>query len=161
MAEATDEWWEVFHDAQTLRERWRDVVRNMTHEQKRDALAAIKREALELLQRLEAPHPLWALIAELWGWESFAPRLPGQVVYPERDGLVQTEDLFLRAARIEAHTESPLPLKELSRRLNHELSERHGDLHRERDYTKSLRTWRKRADYKALIWSLTRHPLDC
>ncbi len=162
----------MFRAAPTLRERLRDAQK-MPPAKKREALAAIKRETIELLQHLGVPHPLWALIAELFGkikidpetgeargdWSNFADRPPGRAVY-ERDGLVDTDDVFLRAARIEARAESPIPLRALSRRLNRELSERHGDLHAETDYTKQIREWRKREDYKALVRSLTPHPLD-
>jgi hypothetical protein len=171
--EPPEEWWEVFRGAQALRERLRDAQR-MTPAKKREELAAIKRETLELLIHLRAPHPLWALIAELWGsfdidsetgkprasdWSSFAARPPGQLSY-QCDGLVVTDDAFLRVAKMEARSDASIPLRELSRRLNHELSERYGELHTETDYTKQIRAWRKRPDYRALVQSLTRHPLD-
>ena len=149
---------EVFDGAQALRERLR-AAQKMRPAEKREARAAIKRETIELLQHLGVPHPLWALIAELWGWESFARRPPGRAVY-ERDGVMVTDDTFLRVAKMEARSDGPIPLKELSRRLNRELSERHGELHTETDYTKQIRTWRKQAEYKALVQSLTPHPLD-
>lgn len=163
---------EVFHGAQVLRERLR-AAQKMRPAEKREARAAIKRETIELLQHLGVPHPLWALIAELFGkikidpetgeargdWSSFAGRPPGRVVY-ERDGVMVTDDAFLRVAKMEARSDGPIPLEELSRRLNRELSERHGELHTETDYTKQIRTWRERAEYKALVRSLTPHPLD-
>ncbi len=163
---------EVSRDAQALRDRLR-AAQKMRPAEKREARAHIMREALELLQQSGTPHPLWALIADLFGkikidpetdeargdWSSFADRPPGRVVY-ERDGVVVTDDAFLRVAKMEARSDGHIPLKELSRRLNRELSERHGELHTETDYTKQIRTWRKRDDYKALLTRLTPHPLD-
>ncbi len=130
-------------EARKLLERFRTVKQYMAYEQRRDALIAIKRETIQQLKyRLEVPHPLCELIAELFG-PCCIDVLPPGVSIPS--------DVFIRAARTEAEAGSPLPLKELSRRLNRELRTCHGELHKKTDYTKQIRTWRKQAKYQAAV----------
>ena len=67
MAPSTEMWWVVFHEASVLRDRLRKVQRTLTHEQKRDAIRAVKRETWALLRDTHIPHPLKMLVLELLG----------------------------------------------------------------------------------------------
>lgn len=118
--------------------------KGLQHEEKRDLIAAVKRETYELLQELHVPHPLCGLIADLWGgypafWRSQNPAP-------------------LIAARIEGeHAPGELGRNELDRLLRAELESRKAanrldpDYRIARCYRRQITNWRREPVYQRIV----------
>ena len=131
-------------------------------EEKRERLAAAKREAIAILGLLDAPGAAVELIAEIFGgWDAFHARRPGEHIV-DHGGIRRDENAFDAAARIEASRPVAVPnaatpcladhLSTLSARaLSREIGARLGTT---TDYQRQVREWRAREDYQRLVWRL-------
>ena len=111
---------------------------------KREHIAAVKREAYELLQLCHVPHPLCALIADLWGgypafWKTSNPA-------------------FVVAARIDGqYPDGELGRNELARLVRDELQAMKAanrldpDFKIASSFTKQITSWRRHPEYDRIV----------
>lgn len=128
--------------AQELRESLREE--GLSFEEKRARYAAVKRETYDLLQEAHLPHPLCALVADLWGgYEGFVERV---------------SPAFVVAAGIEGrHPAGRIGRNELARQLAEQLREMKAagrlpaDFDTEKDFRHQITRWRKDRTYRRIV----------